>query len=126
VTDTESACALVAAVFGIPASAITATVLTGGVTNKLYRCCCTKAAAEGSGVPAVVLVRQFGEGSETIVDRDRELRTILALCPSGEGPTVYARFANGMAYEFFGAWVGEGRVFYYYYYFFFFFRNSHF
>lgn len=66
--------------------------LTGGITNKLYK------ATHTSGQS--VLIRTYGQGTETIIDRDREIATHKHLYENGLAPPLYARFSNGLVYAY--------------------------
>ncbi|KAG5368375.1 putative ethanolamine kinase A [Yarrowia sp. C11] len=47
-----------------------------------------------------VLVRAYGNGTSTIIDRDRELATHLHLHSHGLAPTLFARLSNALIYEY--------------------------
>jgi ethanolamine kinase len=91
VVDDAGAVAVASSALGVPSSGITVSVLTGGITNKLYL---AKTASQK------VLVRQFGLGTEVIVDRAREAVVMAALFPVGMAPRVLLTFENGYVYEF--------------------------
>lgn len=44
--------------------------------------------------------RVYGLGTEAIIDRDAELENMRQLAKLGEGSQLFARFNNGIAYEF--------------------------
>ncbi len=48
----------------------------------------------------MILVRVYGLKTDTIVDREAEIRNMKLLHSAGCGPALLARFANGIAYEF--------------------------
>lgn len=64
--------------------------VSGGVTNVLLRV----APPEGSGLPPV-LVRVFGENTEQLIDREGELRRVLALNRFGFGAKVCNNLSGG-------------------------------
>ena len=66
-----------------------------GITNKLVGC------YQKPDQTDIVLVRVNGEGTETIIDREAEIRTFQLLSTAKCGPPLYAVFDNGMAYGFF-------------------------
>ncbi|ODQ64627.1 kinase-like protein [Nadsonia fulvescens var. elongata DSM 6958] len=69
--------------------------LTGGITNMLLKA--TNYASE----PAFsVLVRTYGHGTSTIINRENELITHLNLLSHGLAPSLYAKFSNGLIYHY--------------------------
>ena len=68
--------------------------ITGGITNKLFKC----SVPANSNIPSV-LVRVFG--GEGIIDRNKENATVAWLAENGLGPKYYGRFANGRIEGFF-------------------------
>ncbi|KAK9465754.1 kinase-like domain-containing protein [Lipomyces arxii] len=70
--------------------------LTGGITNCLLKC--THKAYTPQEM--VVLVRAYGRGTGTIIDRNREFCTHMHLHSQGLAPPLYARFGNGLVYGF--------------------------
>lgn len=66
-----------------------------GVTNVLLRCTrkietkCT-----------IVLIRIYGNATETMIYRDREMRNFVSLHLNGYAPRLLERFTNGLLYEF--------------------------
>lgn len=65
--------------------------LTGGITNMLLEC------THGA---STVLVRTYGQGTDVIIDRDREFALHLLLHLLGLAPPLFARFANGLVYGY--------------------------
>lgn len=47
-----------------------------------------------------ILIRAYGKGTDTIIDRDREFATHLHLYSKGLAPQLFARFANGLVYAY--------------------------
>lgn len=64
-------------------------VVTGGITNQLYRC----ALATHPDQP--VLVRIYGPRTELVIDRSKENEVVDVLSATGQGPRIYGRFENG-------------------------------
>eukprot|EP00095_Tigriopus_kingsejongensis_P007899 snap_masked-scaffold132_size323655-processed-gene-0.3 protein:Tk07899 transcript:snap_masked-scaffold132_size323655-processed-gene-0.3-mRNA-1 annotation:"low quality protein: ethanolamine kinase 1" len=48
----------------------------------------------------MVMVRCYGHHTDDMIDRQAEIRNMLAFHDAGCGPTLYATFANGVAYSF--------------------------
>ncbi|KAK9490843.1 kinase-like domain-containing protein [Lipomyces doorenjongii] len=70
--------------------------LKGGITNCLLKCI-YKA---GTPQEIVVLVRAYGRGTGSIIDRNREFCTHVHLHSYGLAPPLHARFKNGLVYGF--------------------------
>lgn len=70
-------------------------VFTGGISNQLYGYYQDKHFKED-----VVLLRIYGNGTELMVDRDREKTNIQVLHAAGRCSPLYAEFENGIAYGF--------------------------
>lgn len=71
--------------------------LTGGITNMLLQgTYCRKS----SGDKLTFLIRTYGNGTDTIIDRDREFATHMTLQSLDLAPALYARFGNGLIYEY--------------------------
>jgi thiamine kinase-like enzyme len=64
-------------------------VVTGGITNQLYRC----SLSTHPGSP--VLVRIYGPRTELVIDRSKENEVVDVLSATGQGPRIYGRFENG-------------------------------
>lgn len=78
--------------------------LNGGTTNQLFRVSVfqCKSDAETSPHSALrALVRINGNGTEKIIDRDREVQLLALAEKHGQTPHQYGRFANGLVYEYF-------------------------
>ncbi|CAH1782920.1 unnamed protein product [Owenia fusiformis] len=69
-------------------------VFTGGLTNKLIGCY-NKGAKDD-----MVLVKIYGNGTESFIDRDKELHYMKLLHNKGCAPPIYARFHNGICYGY--------------------------
>ncbi|TID30234.1 hypothetical protein CANINC_001241 [Pichia inconspicua] len=70
--------------------------LTGGITNMLLECTYTTHHDEIE----TVLVRTYGNGTDLIIDRDREFVSHLVLHSLNLAPAIHARFGNGLVYGF--------------------------
>lgn len=68
-------------------------IFTDGISNKLIGVYHDKK-------EEMVLVRVYGAKTELIIDRHSEIRNMLKLNAVGCGCQLYAKFANGLAYEF--------------------------
>ncbi|KAL9879457.1 ethanolamine kinase [Glossina fuscipes] len=88
---------------------------TDGITNKLIGCfynpptfCCNKIACTNTanGYPDVddlnnvVLIRVYGNKTDLLIDREKEIENIKLLHSYQFAPSLYATFKNGLAYEF--------------------------
>jgi len=69
-------------------------VFTDGITNKLIG-----GWLEGNRED-IVLVRVYGEGTETIIDRQAEMLNMQTMQNNSCGSKLYAVFNNGICYEF--------------------------
>lgn len=67
--------------------------LADGVTNKLYKCIILT-----TGL--VVLLRLYGEGTETFIDRQAEVKILKFLVETGYFPAFYGSFPGGIAYGY--------------------------
>lgn len=65
--------------------------LKGGITNMLLK---------GQVDNYQFLIRAYGKGTNTIINRDREYATHRVLESLGLAPKLYARFGNGLIYGF--------------------------
>eukprot|EP00898_Chlorokybus_atmophyticus_P005905 jgi/Chlat1/6315/Chrsp44S05788 len=87
----------------------------GAMTNSVYACESIRSpdatdvgvASVGSECtpPSRLLLRVYGEGTDTLIDRERERRIFHALSEQGIGPRLLAEFDNGRVEE----WL-HGRV----------------
>lgn len=71
--------------------------LTGGITNMLLKCCYNN---PNTDMAETVLVRTYGNGTDLIIDRDREFVSHLVLNSLNLAPPIHARFGNGLVYGF--------------------------
>ncbi|QDZ17591.1 choline/ethanolamine kinase [Chloropicon primus] len=72
-------------------------VITGGVTNSLYKV----TNADSSDVDSrTVALRVFGDNTDLLIDRDKELNVMTQLNARGFGAKVFATFANGRIEEY--------------------------
>lgn len=69
--------------------------LKGGITNMLLKGKYIRGSEQYE-----FLVRAYGNGTSTIIDRDREFATHLSLHNLSLAPPLYSRFANGLFYGF--------------------------
>ena len=67
--------------------------LTGGITNMLLSCCHEES-------QQTLLMRVYGQGTNLIIDRNREFVSHLVLNSLELAPAVHARFANGLIYGY--------------------------
>ena len=72
---------------------IALTVVTGGITNQLFRADFAAASLQESQPPSSLLVRVFG--GEGMIDRDIENAAFVGLSQAGVGVPYYGRFENG-------------------------------
>lgn len=89
-------------------------IFTDGCTNKLIGCIHSTAAANGTSSNAndvdaidsssdgneVVLVRIYGNNTEVLIDRKREISNFKLLHSYGFAPKLLATFENGLVYEY--------------------------
>jgi ethanolamine kinase len=71
--------------------------LTGGITNMLLECTYKN---PSSSELEIVLVRTYGNGTDLIIDRDREFVSHLILNSLNLAPPIHARFGNGLVYGY--------------------------
>jgi ethanolamine kinase len=76
--------------------------LKGGITNKLLLATRVKEDPSGEGLEQkqVVLIRIYGEHSETFIDRSKELINAVSLNEFELAPKIFSRFKNGFVYAF--------------------------
>lgn len=67
----------------------------GGLTNRLYG-----VRTKSAGIDRTLLVRVFGEGSDLLIDREREQKCIRYLNKCGLAAPLYATFTNGFVYGY--------------------------
>jgi hypothetical protein len=100
----------------ITVSDIKLSVISGGLTNKLYRCSIPAELAERlteklnnaspddaeaiEPVPRQVLLRMYGVGTETFFNRENEHKIFKTFSKNGLGPKLYGIFENGRVEEF--------------------------
>ena len=72
-------------------------IFTDGITNKLIGLYSNKSTSKYDDM---ILVRGYGHNSELMIDRNAEVRNMQFMCDNGLGAKLYARFKNGLAYEF--------------------------
>ncbi|KAF4549597.1 Choline/ethanolamine kinase-like protein [Elsinoe fawcettii] len=74
---------------------------TDGITNTLL-----KAEKKRPGYTQdeideeAILLRAYGEGTDVLIDREREIRAHSLLASKGLAPPLFARFNNGLLYKF--------------------------
>lgn len=84
-------------------SKLKAVHLSGAMTNVVYKITWPKNASEND--ERVVLVRIYGEGTDTFFDREEEIQTFESISAIGHGPRLLARFPEGRVEEFIHAKV---------------------
>jgi len=72
-------------------------LLTGGLSNRLYLC---KSSIISEDNAKRVLVRIFGNKTELLIDREYEMRVIVAAHQQGFSARFYGTFENGCIYGF--------------------------
>lgn len=99
VNDGTSACAAAASL--VPGwtccSDLSATPISGGITNAIY--CITRGSSTDG--PSHALVRVFGDGSSVFIDRQADNARVAALAARGLGPALYGTFSNGRVEEWY-------------------------
>ena len=71
-------------------------VFTEGLSNKLVGAFHNNDIKKEDGI----VFRVFGENTEIMIDREREQRNMKLIHSAGQGPALYAKFNNGIAYGF--------------------------
>lgn len=74
---------------------------TDGITNTLSKA--TKkwpGKSESENDDGAILMRAYGNGTEVLINRDREMRAHNLLASMGLAPPLLARFENGLMYRF--------------------------
>lgn len=84
---------LLTKIFPSWSSPISIKQMTGGITNMLLAC--THEATDES-----LLMRVYGQGTNLIIDRNREFVSHLVLNSLKLAPPIHARFSNGLIYGF--------------------------
>ena len=78
----------------VPRSAIDYKIFSGGLTNKLV------GAYFNGKKEEMILVRIYGQNSELMIDRQKEIKNMQILHENGCGAKLYAIFQNGIAYQY--------------------------
>lgn len=74
---------------------------TDGITNTLLKVINKKPGLSEDEVDAdAILLRAYGQGTDLIIDRERETQNHELLMQHGLAPALLARFQNGMLYRF--------------------------
>lgn len=84
---------LLTKIFPSWSSEISVKRLTGGITNMLLSCCHVS-------TNETLLMRVYGQGTNLIIDRNREFVSHLVLNSIKLAPPIHARFSNGLIYGF--------------------------
>ena len=85
---------------------VTFTRFTDGITNTLLKAAKRRPAWTEEQIDAeAVLIRAYGEGTEILIDREREAASQRLLASLSLAPPLLARFQNGILYRFL-----QGRV----------------
>ncbi len=79
------------------------TNLNGGITNRLVACFIQSTGLNHSDT---LLFRMYGLGTEQFISRANEIETMKLMKQMGLGPRFYARFNNGVCYEFLPGEIG--------------------
>ncbi|KAK6504211.1 hypothetical protein TWF506_002417 [Arthrobotrys conoides] len=82
---------------------IEVTVVTEGTTNGLFKVTRNQSANSSSvdnGTVDAALVKIYGEGTETLIDREKEINFHGILSSHNLAPSLLVRFSNGHAYQF--------------------------
>ncbi|WPG99606.1 Hypothetical protein R9X50_00242400 [Acrodontium crateriforme] len=80
---------------------ITLKKFTDGITNTLMKATKERPSQTASeNEDDSVLIRTYGEGTDALIDRERELRSHSLLATLGLAPPLLARFNNGLMYRF--------------------------
>lgn len=69
---------------------------TDGLTNRLF-----KIAYDDGTERNQILIRIYGEKTELLIDREKELKSMIELEKYGFAPKVYGKFVNGVCYGYF-------------------------
>jgi len=72
--------------------------VSGGMTNVLYRASVPKTDTTKVNY---VLIRIYGNKTDLIIDRKRELENVKRLYVAGYGPKIFGTFENGYVYEYY-------------------------
>lgn len=74
---------------------------TDGITNTLMKAIKRRAGLSALEVDRnAILLRAYGQGTDVLIDRERELRAHMLLASIGLAPRLLARFDNGLMYAF--------------------------
>ena len=77
------------------------TRFTDGITNTLLKAAKRRPGWTEEQIDAeAILIRAYGEGTEILIDREREAASQLLLATKGLAPPLLARFQNGILYRF--------------------------
>ncbi|KAI3643408.1 hypothetical protein MP228_012963 [Amoeboaphelidium protococcarum] len=88
--------------YNISEETVNIELCTDGITNKLLKVTIADCDREDS---LVVLIRIYGHGTSSLIDRDSELMTMFTLEKIDLAPPLYGRFLNGFCYGY-----SHGRV----------------
>ncbi|PSK40310.1 Ethanolamine kinase 2 [Elsinoe australis] len=74
---------------------------TDGITNTLLKAEKRRPDSTQAEIDEdAVLLRAYGEGTDVLIDREREIRAHSLLANQGLAPPLFARFNNGLLYKF--------------------------
>lgn len=74
---------------------------TDGITNTLLKAQKRRPGYSQEQIDReAVLLRAYGQGTDVLIDREREIRAHSLLASKGLAPTLFARFTNGLLYKF--------------------------
>ena len=83
--------------------------LNGGITNKLVACFLQ---CNGMNTGDTLLFRLYGNGTDKFISRSNELDIMRLMKRYELGPQLYAKFANGICYEFLPGAILDQRLIY--------------
>ena len=78
----------------VPRSAMIHKTFSGGLTNKLV------GVYMDGKKEDMVLIRIYGQNSDLMIDREKEVRNMKLLHHHGSGAELFAIFKNGIAYQY--------------------------
>ena len=82
----------------VPSAEANVEVITGGITNALFKVTNVELGEENS--KKAVILRVFGDNTDLLIDRKKELSVLLQLNEHGFGAKVLATFRNGRIEEY--------------------------
>ena len=89
------------------ADKIKITSLSGGITNRLIACYLNDSKLNTSDT---LLFRIYGKNTEKFISRSNEIETMILMKKHDLGPEFYAKFRNGICYEFLPGNILDNRL----------------